>query len=276
MTDSKAAERKKPWAGKVALITGASSGIGAATARKLAAEGLRVVLAARRESLLASLAEEINQAGGLAEIACGDISHEDERLRLFDHIENCCDSVDVLVNNAGFGWYGYFADMPWATAQEMIQVNSAAVAHLSSLFLPAMKERNSGHIINVGSIAGGIPSQGVALYSATKSFLDAFTTALHRELRGTKVHASVVRPGPVSTGFFKSAARRKGGGSIPSESLAIPAARVADRIWKLMKRPRRVVYIPWYLSVVPWIEAGFGWLMDLLGPRLLRNDPRAL
>jgi short-subunit dehydrogenase len=146
------------------------------------------------------------------------------------------------------------------------------VAHLSSLFLPQMKARNAGHIINVSSIAGGIPSQGVALYSATKSFLDSFTTALHRELRGTKVHASVVRPGPVTTGFFKSVKQRARSSAIPLGNLGISAEKVAQRIRSLLRRPRRVVYVPWYLGVVPWIEAGFGWLMDLLGPRLLRRN----
>jgi short-subunit dehydrogenase len=276
MKEPKTNQVSNPWSGKIAVVTGASSGIGAATSRKLASEGLRVVLAARREAVLASLAAEINQAGGEAEIMCGDMSQEEDRLRLFERIEAKHGPIDVLINNAGFGWYGYFADMPWPTALEMIQVNSAAVAHLSSLFLPQMKGRNAGHIINVSSIAGGLPSQGVAMYSATKSFLDAFTTALHRELRGSNVHASVVRPGPVSTGFFKSAEHRAGGRSIPSQRLGISAERVADRIWKLMRKPRRVAYIPWFLGIVPWIEAGFGWLMDLLGPLLLRNGVRPL
>jgi short-subunit dehydrogenase len=263
------------WSNKLAVVTGASSGIGAATARKLGAEGLSLILVARREGLLAKLAAEINRSGGDARILCADVSREEDRLRVFETIAKQDRPVDILVNNAGIGWYGYYADMPWSTALEMIQVNTLAVAHLSSMILPQMRARNSGHIINVGSIAGGIPSQGVALYSATKSFLDAFTTALHRELRGSKVFASIVRPGPVSTGFFKSAKRRNGARSIPTENLGISAQLVADRIWGLMKRPRRVVYVPWYLGVVPWIEASFGWLMDLLGPRLLKGKPGA-
>jgi len=237
---------------------------------------MQLVLVARREELLSKLAAEINRSGGRAESLPGDLASEEDRLRVYELIKEKYGAVDVLVNNAGFGWYGYFADMPWATALEMIQVNSAAVTHLSSLFLPQMKTRNSGHIINVSSIAGGIPSQGVALYSATKSFLDAFTTALHRELRGTKVHASVVRPGPVSTGFFKSVTQRARSRAIPLGNLGISAERVAERIRGLLRRPRRVVYVPWYLGVVPWIEAGFGWLMDLLGPRLLRRNPNPL
>ncbi|HEY69839.1 MAG TPA: SDR family oxidoreductase [Anaerolineae bacterium] len=274
--DTNNGKTQHAWKQKLAVVTGASSGIGAATARKLGAQGLSLMLVARRGELLAKLADEINRSGGDAEILCADVSREEERLRVFETITKQKRPVDILVNNAGIGWYGYYADMPWSMALEMIQVNTLAVAHLSSLILPQMRARNSGHIINVGSIAGGIPSQGVALYSATKSFLDAFTTALHRELRGSKVFASIIRPGPVSTGFFKSAKRRNGGRSIPAESLGISAQLVADRIWGLLKRPRRVVYVPWYLGVVPWVEAGFGWLMDLLGPRLLKRKPGSL
>lgn len=263
---------QSPSSDKVALITGASSGIGAATARMLGAEGMRVVLVARREELLSKLAAEINESGGRAESIPGDLAREEDRLRIFELIKQKHGAVDVLVNNAGFGWYGYFSDMPWTTALEMIQVNSAAVAHLSSLFLPQMKARNAGHIVNVSSIAGGIPSQGVALYSATKSFLDSFTTALHRELRGTQVHASVVRPGPVSTGFFKSVKQRARSSAIPLGNLGVSAERVAEHIRGLLRRPRRVIYVPWFLGVVPWIEASFGWLMDLLGPRLLKRN----
>jgi short-subunit dehydrogenase len=268
-------KRKPGWQEKVAVITGASSGIGAETAKKMAEEGLQVVLVARREDRLAGLASEIRVAGGKADVVAGDLAQESQRKRIHDQVLADYARADVLVNNAGFGWYGYYADMPWPTALEMIQVNNAAVAHMTSLFLPEMRARNAGHIINVSSIAGGIPSQGVALYSATKSFLDAFTTALHREMRGTKVHVSVVRPGPVRTGFFESAAKRLSGRRVPSERFGISAQRVAERIWGLLQRPRRVAYIPRFLGIVPWIESSFGWLMDMLGPRLLgkRSGP---
>jgi short-subunit dehydrogenase len=259
------------WEGKTAVVTGASSGIGAATALRLAREGMQLVLVARREERLQDLANEIKAAGGEALPMAADLSHEEERLRLYAQIAQRFENTDVLVNNAGFGWYGYFAEMPWSTAMEMMQVNNAAVAHLTSLFLPGMRARNAGHIVNVGSIAGGLPSQGVALYSATKSFLDAFTTALHREMGGTKVRVSIVRPGAVASGFFDAAAKRRARLPGAIERAGISAGRVAERIWGLLNRPRRVVYVPWEMWISPWLELSFGWLMDLLGPLLLRR-----
>ena len=156
----------------------------------------------------------------------------------------------------------------------MLRVNIDAVAHLTRLFLPAMRARDAGHIINIGSISGGLPSQGVALYSASKSFLDAFTTALYRELSGTRVHVSVVRAGPVHSEFFEQVANRPAGLNIPVERFAIPAKRVAVRIWRLLQRPRRAIYVPRLLVVTPWIELLFGWLQDRLGPLLLKYQTR--
>jgi short-subunit dehydrogenase len=259
---------KTDWQNKIALVTGASSGIGEATARQLAGAGLRVVLVARRLERLLGLKAEIESAGGKAEVIAADLGSEDERLRLFEQVSD----VDVLVNNAGFGWYGYFNEMPWETAREMLQVNIEATAHLTSLFLPGMRARNAGHIINVGSISGSIPSQVIAMYSATKSFLDSFTTALVRELRGTRVHASVVRAGPVKTEFGEAALNKENGGHVPTEKVGVTPELVAREIWKLLLRPRRVVYVPRWLWIVPWVELSFGWLEDLIGPLLLRGQ----
>jgi uncharacterized protein len=256
------------WKDKLAVITGASSGIGAAVARKLAAEGLRVVLVARRRERLESLAGEIRAAGGSARILTADLRCEGDRERLCAQAAN----ADVLVNNAGLGWYGYGDEMSWKTAREMLQVNVVAVVQLSLAFLPGLRRRNTGHIINIGSISGSLPSQGIALYEATKSFLDAFTTALHRELTGTHVHISVVRAGPVKTEFGAAALALENGGHVPTEKIGVTSDKVAERIWSLVRRPRRIMYVPGYLRVVPWLELSFGWMIDQLGPLLLRNQ----
>lgn len=259
------------WLGHVALITGASSGIGAATARLLARQGLLVVLVARRKERLIQLQDEIERAGGKAEAIYADLTHENDRMRLFEHVRAAYPGVDVLINNAGLGWYGYYAEMPWEVASEIVKVNVESVVHLTRLFLPGMQQRRSGHIINVGSIAGGLASQGTAIYAASKSFLDTFTTAVYRELRGSGVNISVLRPGPVTTEFFSSAAGRTAGRKVPAETLAVPPELVADRIWKLIQAPRRVAYVPWYVGVTPWIELLFGRIIDLMGPFLLKR-----
>jgi len=255
----------------IALITGASSGIGAATAMKLAQQGLHTLLVARRMDRLESQAEEIRQTGGKADIYPADLSREGERNNLFKDVIKRFGHVDILINNAGFGWYGYGADMPVSTALEMLQVNIAAVVQLSLSFLAKMRVRNAGHIINIGSIAGSLPSQGVALYGATKSFLDNFTTALYREMRGTRVHLSVVRAGPVTTEFCETAVRRPGGLHVPTERMGVSPETIANRVWGLIQRPRRVIYVPAILRAVPWVETSFGWLIDRIGPLLLRR-----
>ena len=260
--------KKMDWQNKIAVITGASSGIGAATARQLAKMGMRVVLVARRLERLLGLQAEITSAGGKAEVAAADLRSETERARVFEQVG----AADVLVNNAGIGWYGYFNEMNWETAREMLQVNVSATAHLTLLFLPGMRERNRGHIVNVGSISGSIPSQGIAMYAASKSFMDAFTTAIHRETRGTNVQVSVVRAGPVKTEFCESALERENGGHIPTERVGVTSEHVAWRIWKLLLRPRRVIYVPRWLRIVPWVELSFGWLEDLVGPLLLKRQ----
>ena len=263
---------KNEWKDKIAIVTGASSGIGAATAKRLAREGLTVILVARRRDRLETLAAEIHQGGGQAHAIVADLTKEAERVRVFEEVERRYGNIDVLVNNAGLGWYGYGDEMSWKTAWEMLQVNVEAVVQLSLSFLAPMRRRNAGHIINVGSISGSIPSQGIALYGATKSFLDNFTTALYRELGGTRVHVSVVRAGAVRTEFGEAALAQENGGHVPTENAGVTAEAVASRIWKLILRPRRVVYVPGWLWLVPWAELAFGWIIDRVGPLLLKRQ----
>ncbi|MGA2112811.1 MAG: SDR family NAD(P)-dependent oxidoreductase [Anaerolineales bacterium] len=261
------------WKDKQALITGASSGIGAATAMRLAREGMRTILVARRQDCLEEIAETIRVQGGKADILPVDLQSEGQRDELLKELKRRKDAgkIDVLINSAGFGWYGYGSDMPWDLARQMVEVNVSSAVQLTLDLLGGMLERGEGHVVHVGSVAGSIPSQGVALYAATKAFVDAFTTGLYRELRGTRVHVSVVRPGPVSTGFFQTASRLSGGRSLPTSRWGVAPQVVAERIWRLLQRPRRVVYVPTCLRVAPWVELTLGWLMDRLGPLALEG-----
>jgi len=242
-----------------------------AVARKLAAEGVRVIITARRKDRLEALADEIGCGGGTALVCAADLSNEMERQRLVQYVEASLPGLDILVNHAGFGWYGFFSDMAWQKAQQMLQVNVEAAVQLTRHFLPAMQAQGRGHLINIGSIAGGLPAQGIAMYSATKAFLDAFTTSLHRELKGSGVHATILRPGPVKTDLFDAADRNPGGARIPAERFAVQAQHVAERVWQVLNHPRRVVYVPGCLALVPWVELSFGWAQDRLGPMLLKR-----
>jgi short-subunit dehydrogenase len=158
----------------------------------------------------------------------------------------------------------------------MLAVNVAGLLHLTLLYLPEMTARGTGHIINIGSIAGCLPEQGIGVYSATKAFVDAFSTALFRELRGTGVHVSVVRAGSVATEFQKVAKESPGGGAVPAENLAVAPERVADCVWRLIRRPRRQAFVPGFLVLAPWLEPLFGWIIDRLGPVLLRRQAESL
>jgi short-subunit dehydrogenase len=263
----------KSFMGRTALITGASSGIGAATACLLAAQGMTVILVARREAALQALTEEIRCSGGKAGFIPADLTLPVERRRVVESILKRYGHVDIVINNAGRGYYGYAAEMPMQTARELIQLNIETLVQFSLMFLPQMQKRGYGHIINIGSIAGGLPNQGIAMYGGSKAFVDAFTTSLYRELKGSPVHASVVRPGAVTTEFFNSAQLvSTGGRRTPGEGGAITPQRVARSILRLIHHPRRAVYVPGILVVSPWLEILFGWVIDLVGPILLRRQ----
>ncbi len=259
------------WKNKTAVITGASSGVGASFAKFLAQEGLHVVLTARREERLKDLQAGIIDRGGKADYFAADISIENEREALFKKINAAVGDVDILINNAGFGWYGYYSDMPWELAKQMAAVNMIGVLHLTNQFLPGMLVRGKGHIINIGSIAGGLPNQGIAVYSASKAFIDAFTTSLYRELRGSNVQASVMRLGPVKTEFYDQGRELKNGRSIPAEKFAISTEKVDSALWRLINHPQRVVYVPRWLAVSRFVEIIFGGVIDRIGPVLLKK-----
>ena len=256
-------------ASKIVLITGASSGIGAAAAEYLASKGFSVVLVARRKEKLSALVKKIHTQNGEAFFYECDLSIEKARIQLISDLERDGLIPDILINNAGFGWYGYYETMNWQTGHDLIAVNVEAVAHLTRLLLPGMLTKKAGHIINIGSVVGKLPEQGIGLYSASKAFLDAFTTSMYRELRGSGVTMSVMRLGPIKTEFFDAARGHENGGNVPAEKMATSVKSVAHGIYRLIKHPRKVVYLPWYQVFSPLLETLFFWAIDLVGPILL-------
>lgn len=188
------------------LITGASSGIGLELARLFAADKSSLVLVARSQDKLDSLAEELRRDNGVEVVVLAkDLTNPAAPQEIFEHLTGQGVTVDVVVNNAGFGAYRCVADLPTEVQTNMVQVNVAALTHLTRLFLPGMVERKRGGILNVGSTAGFQPGPNMAVYYATKAFVLSFTEALAEELLGTGVTATCLAPGPTATGFAKVA-----------------------------------------------------------------------
>jgi len=188
-----------------ALITGASSGIGAEFARQLAARGMHLVLSARREQLLTQLAAELHQAHGTkTEIIVADLSNRQEPARLLQEIEKRGVTLELLVNNAGFGVVGEFEKTDTSRILEMIQVNVVALSELTLRVLPGMLSRGHGGVINVSSVAAFQPVGYMGAYAATKTYVLHFSEALWAELRERGVTVTTLCPGTTRTDFFKS------------------------------------------------------------------------
>ncbi len=188
------------------LVTGASSGIGRELARCFAAEGCRLMLVARRGGVLESLADELRRTYQVdARTATVDLARPEAPGQILSHLNTAGFKADVVVNNAGFGAQGRFAELPLERQLQMVQVNVTALMYLTRLFLPGMLERRRGGILNIASTAAFQPGPRMAVYYATKAFVLSFTEALAEEVAGTGVTVTAVCPGPTDTEFAEAA-----------------------------------------------------------------------
>ena len=193
----------KAYADHWALITGASSGIGAEFARQLAARGMHLVLTARREQLLTQLAAELHQAHGTkTEIIIADLSNPAEPARLLEEVRKRDLTIELLVNNAGFGHVAEIEKTDVSRVLEMIQVNIAALTELTYRVLPGMLERGHGGIINVASVAAFQPVGYMGAYAASKAYVLHFSEALWAEAHDRGVTITTLCPGTTRTDFF--------------------------------------------------------------------------
>ena len=182
---------------KVALITGASAGLGVEFARQLSKRGYRLVLAARRKDRLDDLARELGKSRAVAI----DLSKANAAAELLADVETNGETVDLLVNNAGFGLIGRFAELDAKRERQMIDLNVATLTDLCRAVTPAMIRRKSGGIINVASTAAFQPGPKMAVYFATKAFVLSLSEALHEELKPHGVSVTCLCPGPTRTEF---------------------------------------------------------------------------
>jgi uncharacterized protein len=189
-----------------ALITGASSGIGRSLARLFARDGYALILVARRGAVLEELAAELSRDHGVTvRVMPIDLTSPDAAMRLVADLRAAGVTVDVLVNNAGFGMQGAFAALPVDRQMQMIHLNVTALTALTRLLLPSMLERSRGGVLNIGSTAGFQPGPFMAVYYATKAYVVSFSEALADELSGSGLRISCLAPGPTATAFAAEA-----------------------------------------------------------------------
>lgn len=242
---------------RVIVLTGASSGIGRATAHELAARGHALALAARRADALAALARELDPSGSRVIAVPTDVTRDGDRQALVAAAREHFGHLDVLVNNAGVtverGWWWDDPD-----PLRVLRVNLEAPIELTRLVLPEMRTRSSGHVVNIGSVAGQVPFNG--MYSASKFGLRGFSLALRRELLGTGVSVSLISPGFVRSEMTRAA-------RLPMPGPEVVARAVAD----VLERPRREVIVPGAYRLIVGLDALWPGLVDRVARPVMRR-----
>ena len=234
--------------GAVCLVTGASSGIGRATALRLARSGARVLALGRDRAALDEVAAKTNGT-----VIVADLADPAEVERAAAESLAVAGRVDVLVNNAGEGWAGPFAEINPLRAELLVRTNLLAPIRLARSLIPGMLERKSGHIVNVASIAGHVGVPGEAVYAATKAGLIGFSESLRYELAGTGVGVSVVSPGVVRTAFFD----RQGRPYSRRFPRPIDPDRVARAVVRAIQRNKAQVFEPKWMAFPAWLRGTF-------------------
>ncbi len=245
--------------GKTALITGASAGLGADFARQLAQMGCAVVLVARREEALRKLAQQLEHEPGVrVTVLPMDLSLPGAAQRLFALLDQQDLTIDVLVNNAGFGMHGPFAEQSVASIEQLLQLNVVFLTELSRLAIEGMRQRGSGHLLQVASIGAFQSTPSYAVYCASKAYVQSLGEALHHELGGSGVSCTVLSPGVTATEFLQVAGQRV----TPYQRLMMMRSPDVVRCGLRAMLAGRPLCVPGLLN---WIGA---WSMRLLPRRL--------
>jgi hypothetical protein len=251
--------------GKVVIVTGASSGIGEATARQFAREGAKVVLAARRVDRLEALAKEITSMGTGAEtlVVQADLSKLEDIQALIKQTLDKYGRIDVLVNNAGFGRLDWLEKLdPIKDIQSQFDVNVLGVIQTTRQALPVMIKQRSGHIINMCSMAGLVATPTYTIYAACKHAVHGFSEALRREVKPWGIDVSMIYPGGVTTEFGQHAGIKRKTKATTPRSLLLTADDVGRAVVQLVRSPRAMWILPWAWSFTVWMNRNLNWLVD--------------
>ncbi|HHT73786.1 MAG TPA: SDR family oxidoreductase [Firmicutes bacterium] len=234
----------KPLAGKVVLITGGSGGLGERVAYRAAEKGAQVIVGARRLDKLVHVRDRCAELSGKeAHAVAVDMADPVQIKAAVAEALARFGTIDVLVNNAGFGYFAEAVDLDMDVAERMFRVNVLGLMHITKLVAQTMKERGRGHIINIASQGGKTATPKSTCYSGTKAAVIAYSNALRLELKPHGVYVTTVNPGPINTDFF-SAADQSGDYLKRVGFILLDAERVADRIVQAMERPRREINLP--------------------------------
>jgi short-subunit dehydrogenase len=236
---------------RVVVVTGASSGIGRATAIAFARTGMRVVLGARRADRLQEAVEVIRDAGGEARWLAADVTREEDMARLVREATRAYGRLDILVANAGVGYFGRLESMSPAEVRRLLDINLLGTIHAIQAAVPVLRSQGSGHLILVSSVVGRRASPGNGIYCATKAAQVALAESLRLELAEAGIHVSVVCPVSTTTEFFETAAARSPVRVDPTGPV-YSADQVARVLLRVARRPRPevMVYPPARLMVI--------------------------
>ncbi|MBM3182139.1 MAG: SDR family oxidoreductase [Chloroflexi bacterium] len=243
--------------GRVVIVTGASSGIGEATAREFGRQGAKVVLAARRLDKLHALAQEIKGMGSGAEtlVVQADLSKLEDIQSLVAQTLEKFMRIDILVNNAGFGRLDWLENLdPVKDIQAQMDVNVMGVIQTTRQVLPLMIKQRSGSIINMCSMAGLVGTPTYTIYAASKHAVHGFSEALRREAKPWGIDVSLIYPGGVVTEFTRHAGIKRKTRAATPKFMLLTAEQVGQAVVKLARRPRRMWIIPWLWSVTAFMN----------------------
>jgi short-subunit dehydrogenase len=231
---------------KTALITGSSNGIGLELARIHAEKGDNLIIVARSKNKLDELKKELEEKHKVQVYVIGkDLSFQNSAREVYDELKQHNISVDYLINNAGFGDFGFYSESDWNKQEKMINLNITALAHFTRLFLPDMIERGSGRIMNVASLASFTSGPTMSVYFATKAFVLSFSEAVNNEVKDKGITVTALCPGSTESGFHAALTEDK----LPKERNLVSARVVAEYGYKAMMKGKTVA-IPGFKNTI--------------------------